>query len=211
MAASRAGHRAAAINSPTMQPRDLGGRNDCRSVRNYLPAIVNQVLQSMRRDVQGGGVHRIFVASRGLGALGLQDIVNFVFDGSEFGLGIGFPYPANQCIQCVQWTIVCEWRDSQKFPGRREDCCEAAQNHGRQIDPVPVLVHEALLGAVVEGSGAGMQGKIGIRIGAGSGNLRKDRLLDQEVPANVHDRLGQAGDQIGTELLQPDIMRFSAS
>src|SRR5881392_3642257 len=68
-------------------------------------------------------------------ALGLQDLVNFVFDGPEFGLGIGFPYPANQGIQCVQWTIVCEWRDSQKFPGRREDCCEAAQNHWRQIDP----------------------------------------------------------------------------
>src|SRR5438445_6384849 len=144
MAASQARHRAAPINSPTMQPRDLGGGNDCWSVRNYLPAIVNQVLQSMRRDVQGGGVNRIFVASRGLGALGLQDIVNFVFDGPEFGLGIGFPYPANQCIQCVQWTIVCEWRDLQKFAGRREDCCEAANNHCRHMGPMPELITVAI-------------------------------------------------------------------
>src|SRR5437899_9056773 len=161
MAASQARHRAVAINSPTMQPRGLGGRNDCWSVRNYLSAIVNQVLQSMRRDVQGGGVHRIFVASRGLGALGFQDLVNLVFDSPEFGLGGGFPYPANQSIQRVKRTIVCERRDSKKFPGRRKDCCEAAQNHWRQINPVPVLVHEALLGAVVEGCGSWMHGKVG--------------------------------------------------
>src|SRR5450631_3645045 len=46
-----------------------------------------------------------------------------------------------------------------------------------------------------------MQSKVGIGIGAGRGNLRKDRLLDHQVPAHVHDGLSQAGDQIGAELL----------
>src|ERR1700682_6042399 len=113
-------------NSPTIQPRDLAGGNDCWSIREHLPAILNQLLQASRGDVQGGSIHRIFVASRCLGALGLQDLVNLVLDGPEFGLGIGFPYPSNQSIQRVQRTIVCEWRDSQKFPGRREDCRDAA-------------------------------------------------------------------------------------
>src|SRR6476646_11016329 len=114
------------------QTGDLPAGNDSWSIREYLPAIVNQVLQAMRRDVQGGSVHRIFVAGRCLGALGLQDIVNLVLDGPEFGLGIGFPYPAAQGIQRVQRTIVCEWRDSQQLQARREDCRDPAQKHWRQ-------------------------------------------------------------------------------
>src|SRR5258705_855840 len=188
---------------PRCIPRtgDLAGANDCWSVREYLPAIVNQVLQAMRRDIQGGSVHRIFVASRCLGALGLQYIVNLVLDSPEFGLGIGFPYPATQSIQRVQRTIVCEWRDSQKFPRRREDCRDAAQNHWRQIDPVSVFIHEALRGAVVDGWRSRVQRKVGILVGAGRGDLRENRLLAQKIPAHAHNRLRKVGYQISAELL----------
>src|SRR5882757_2197906 len=189
------------VTTSTAQPGDLAGGNDSWSIREYLPAIVNQVLQAMRRDVQGGSIHRIFVASRGLGTLGLQDLVNLVFDGPEFGLDIGFPYSATQSIQRVQRTIVCEWRDSQKFPGRREDCRDAAQNHWRQIDPVSVFIHEALRGAVVDGCRSRVQRKVGILVGAGRGDLRENRLLTQKVPAHAHDRLREAGYQISAELL----------
>jgi hypothetical protein len=57
---------------------------------------VNQILQTMRCDIQGCSVHGTLIASRGLGALRLQYFVNLVFDSTEFGLGICFPYPANQ-------------------------------------------------------------------------------------------------------------------
>ena len=62
-----------------------------------------------------------------------------------------------------------------ELPGCREDCCNAAQNHRRQINPVAVFVHKAL-SAGVEGCGARVQGKVGVRVGAGSRNLRKNGL-----------------------------------
>jgi hypothetical protein len=74
------------------------------SIRKDLPAIVNQILQTMRRDIQGCSIHGIFVASRGLGALCIQDVIDLVFDSPEFGLGIGLSYPANQGKQRIQRT-----------------------------------------------------------------------------------------------------------
>src|SRR4051812_27225960 len=65
-------------SSPTIRLRDLAGGKDYWSIREHLPAIVDQILQSVRRNVQGGSIHRILVASRRLGALGLQDLVNLV-------------------------------------------------------------------------------------------------------------------------------------
>jgi hypothetical protein len=42
----------------------------------------------MRRNIQGCSIHGSLVASRGLGALRFQDVVNLVFDGLELALGI---------------------------------------------------------------------------------------------------------------------------
>ena len=78
------------------QPLPAG--SNCGPIRKNLPAIVNQILQTMRRNIQGGSIHGSLVASRGLGTLRFQDVVNLVFDGPEFGLGICFSYPANQSI-----------------------------------------------------------------------------------------------------------------
>lgn len=46
-----------------------------------------------------------------------------------------------------------------------------------------------------------MQGEIGVGVSAGRRNLRENRLLDQQVPAHAHDRLGQGGNEVGPELL----------
>src|ERR1700737_4600553 len=89
---------------------------DGRSIRKYLPSIVNQILQSMRGDIQCRRIHRALVTGRGFGALSLQDVVDLVFDSLECSLGVGFPYPAHQSIQSIERAVVCEWPDSQKLP-----------------------------------------------------------------------------------------------
>jgi hypothetical protein len=73
-----------------------------------------------------------------------------------------------------------------------------------QIDFVAVFIHEGLLGAVVVGRRARMYRKISIGIGAGSGDLRENRLLTHKIPAHAHNRLRERRDYIGTELLVGD-------
>jgi hypothetical protein len=46
-----------------------------------------------------------------------------------------------------------------------------------------------------------MYRKVGIRIGAGSGDLREKRLLGHKIPACGHDRLRKRCDCVGTEFL----------
>jgi hypothetical protein len=87
-----------------LPPYGLSAESDCGSTRKNLPSIVNQILQTVRRNIQGCSIQGSLVASLGLGALRFQDIVNLVFDALEFGLGICFPYPADQTIHRVQLT-----------------------------------------------------------------------------------------------------------
>src|SRR5882757_5026473 len=166
------------------------------------PAVMNQTLQPMGRYVQRGGIHRVLVAARDLGALRFENTINFILDVRKLGFGIDFPYSSRQGIKRIQRTF---WyrgiSDPEKFPCRGENRGDTAQNHGRQINFVAVFVHKTLLGAIVVGRCSWMYGKISIGVGAGSRDLRKDRLLRQQVPAHVHDGLREGGDQIGTELL----------
>src|ERR1700709_2624069 len=90
--------------------------NDGRPVRQHFAAVMNQTFQSMSRDVQGNSIDGILVAFCGLGALPLQDIVDLVFDRTEFDHASGLPYPSSQDIQSVQRGIRCRWSNSQKLP-----------------------------------------------------------------------------------------------
>jgi hypothetical protein len=46
----------------------------------HRSAVMNQVFQTVRDDIQGRSIDRIFVARLGLEALGSQSIVNFFLD-----------------------------------------------------------------------------------------------------------------------------------
>jgi hypothetical protein len=78
------------------------GRGDRRPVRERGFTVMNQVLQAMSRDIQGGGIHRIRVAHRGFGALSLQDVIDFFFDGHELSQRIGLPYSPSHGVQRIQ-------------------------------------------------------------------------------------------------------------
>src|SRR5438132_4728294 len=104
-------------------------------------------------------------------------------------------------IKRIERAFGCAVADAQEFPRRRKHGGSATQYHRRQIDPVAIFIHEALRGAVVDGCRARVQRKVGILVGAGRGDLRENRLLEQKIPARAHDRLREAGYQISAELL----------
>jgi hypothetical protein len=161
---------------------------------------VNQALQPVGRNIQCRVVHRALVTRGGFGALRFENIVNLVLDIRQLGLGSSLANPAAKRIERIQWACIGGTPEPQEFPGCGKRGREAAQHHWCQIDPVAVFIHEALLGAVVDGRSSGMQRQIGILVGAGRSDLREEGLFPHQVPAHAHDRLRQRGDQIGSEL-----------
>src|SRR6185369_6077788 len=66
------------------------------------PAVMNQVLQAVRYDIEGRGIDRVFIACFGLAALAPQDIVDLFLDGGKLAFGIDGAYPARKAVKRVQ-------------------------------------------------------------------------------------------------------------
>ena len=70
---------------------------------------------------------------------------------------------------------------SQETSTQPQERTRGPQDHWRQIDPVAVFIHEALLSAVVEGRRSRVQRNVGSCVGAGGRNLRKNWLFGQKI------------------------------
>ena len=128
---------------------------------------MNQILQSVGRDIQGRGIYRGFVAISSLRRLRLSEYRQFRLRSSQAQPDYR-PFVFGEPGRTAnQRAYASGRRDSQKFPGCGEHCGKATENHWRQIDPIAVLIHEALLGAVIKSSRSRMQSEVGIRIGTG--------------------------------------------
>jgi hypothetical protein len=53
---------------------------------------MNQTLQPMGCNIQGGGIHCVLVAARRSSALRLENIVDFILDIRELSFGLDLPY-----------------------------------------------------------------------------------------------------------------------
>lgn len=93
--------------------------------------------------VQSRHVHRVHVATRSLGALPIENIVDFFLDFRQLGLLVRFPDSARQGIKGFKRRFLGLWRpDPEKLPRRRQDGSEATQYHRRQIDRVAPLIQK---------------------------------------------------------------------
>src|SRR6185437_9403886 len=153
------------------------------------PAFVNQILEPVCRNIQGGGIERILLFTC-RGALRTQDLVDLVFDLRQVRLLVGVSNPVCQSVERIQrlWLRV-EFVGSQKLPARCQYRGKCAQCHRSQEDNVAPFVQKRLLRPVVELRSTWMNGKIGTGVGIGRLELRQHRKLANQVSPRARQSL----------------------
>ena len=161
---------------------------------------MDRIFQPMRHRDQRRNILRV-LASDGVRHLGIQRLVDLVFDLGQFGLALHFPDPPRQGEQAAQRRVGRFLPAAKEPPRGCEDRGQCAQHHRRQVNPVAVFIHEALLGAVVVGRGTRMDRDVGAGIGIGRRQSCQQRLVAHQIVAGGDQRLGQRRDRVRVELL----------
>src|ERR1700746_1738857 len=76
-------------------------RSDWGPCRDHRPAIMYQVFQPVRDDVEGRRIDGVFVARLGPAAFGFQNVVDLFLDIGKLALGIDAAYPPREAIKRV--------------------------------------------------------------------------------------------------------------
>src|SRR6185437_12373992 len=66
------------------------------------PAVVDEVLEAVRRDIEGRSIERVLVSGCRPGPLRSQDLVNVVFDFRQVRFCLGGPYSFAESVERVE-------------------------------------------------------------------------------------------------------------
>jgi hypothetical protein len=112
---------------------------------------MDQALQAVRGDVQGGDVEGVFFSSGRPGTLRLKDLIDLTLDIGQFCLRLRCSDAASEGIERIQCGLILRrFAGAKEFPGCRQHGDQGAEDHGCQKDRVSPFVQKTLLGAVVE-------------------------------------------------------------